>query len=190
MFAYGKILPQALLDIPQYGTINLHPSLLPKLRGPSPMRSAILNDEKETGVSVMLIDDKMDHGQILAQEKVVFEEWPHAHEVEERLMLSGAKLLAATVPAYLAGEIVPQEQDDSQATYCSLFKKEDALLDLSDDPYQNFLKIRAFEGWPNAYFIHNGKHIKITEATFANGTLTIEKVIPEGGKEMDYVSLQ
>src|ERR1700722_17661806 len=110
--SFGQILPKELLDIPKHGTINVHPSLLPRLRGPSPMRSAILNDEKETGVSIMLMDEQMDHGPLLAQKKVTIDPWPpHGKELDVRLAHEGGKLLAQTLPLWLAGEIEPQEQN-------------------------------------------------------------------------------
>lgn len=189
--AYGNILPKELLDIPLHGTLNVHPSLLPKFRGPSPVRSAILEDARETGVTVMLLDEELDHGPIVAQASVETETWPPpADTLEELLGDVGGELLAETLLPWLNGDITPEEQDHAKATYSKKIKKEDALLDLSDDPYTNFLKIQAFRKWPQAYFIQkkNGKdmRIKVTDASFENGILTIEKVIPEGKREMRY----
>ncbi|PJE74396.1 MAG: methionyl-tRNA formyltransferase [Candidatus Taylorbacteria bacterium CG10_big_fil_rev_8_21_14_0_10_41_48] len=194
--AYGKILPKELLDIPKKGTLNVHPSLLPKLRGPSPIRSAILTDEKETGVSVMLLDEEMDHGPIIAQARVELEEWPpRAALLEGVLAKEGGQLLAEVLPLWINDEIDSKEQDHSKATTCSFLKKEDAEINLADDPYQNLLKIRGYEGWPGAFtfFERNlpgqtgGKRIRvvITDAHIdTSGALVIDKVIPEGKKEM------
>ena len=147
--SFGAILPKQLLDVPKDGTLNVHPSLLPRLRGPSPMRSAILNDEKGTGVSIMLLDEEMDHGPLIAQKKISVPDWPpHGKTLDALLAREGGKLLAQTLPLWVAGEIEAQEQNHDLATYTEKFKKEDGLLDLNGDAYKNLLKIRAFEGWP------------------------------------------
>jgi methionyl-tRNA formyltransferase len=189
--SYGKILPQALLDIPKFGTINLHPSLLPKLRGPSPIRSAILNDEKEVGVSIMILDDEMDHGPLIGQKIVPVPEWPpKGTELDALLAREGAELLAAVLPKYFAGEITLQEQDHSQATYCKIFLKEDGEIDLKADAYQNLLKIRAFDGWPGtfAFFDRNGEKVRVViiDAHIENGKLALDTVKPEGKPAMSY----
>ena len=189
--AYGKMLPQTLIDIPRKGVVNVHPSLLPRLRGPSPIRTAILRDEKKTGVTIMLIDVQMDHGPLLAQKEIALRDWPaHGLELDEVLAREGAALLVDTLPGYLAGDITPQEQDHSAATTCSFINKEDGLLDLSADGYTNLLKIRAYEGWPGTYtfFIRSGKEIRtqIISAHMQGSKLTIDTVKPEGKGEMPY----
>lgn len=190
--AYGKILPKELIELPRRSTVNLHPSLLPRLRGPSPIRSAILTDERTTGVTIMLLDEEMDHGPILAQQVVEVSEWPpRASELEELLAHAGGQLLAETLPSWVEGTIAPQEQDHSQATYCVKLTKTDAAVSLSEDPYANLLKIRAYEGMPGSYmyFERNGKRIRtvITDAHLdTDGSLVIDRVIPEGKREMPY----
>ncbi len=194
--SYGRILPQELLDIPRHGTLNVHPSLLPLYRGASPIRSAILDDNPDAvGVSIMLLNSGMDSGPVLAQGRVGLEretgDWPpHAEMLEQLLAHEGGELLAEVIPLWLSGTITPETQDHSQATFSKKISKEMGLLDLASDPYQNFLKIRALEGWPGTFFFveKNEKEVrvKITEATFANGELTILSVIPEGKKEMLY----
>ena len=192
--AYGKKLTADILALPKYGTLNVHPSLLPKLRGASPVRSAILADMRETGVSLMLMDAQLDHGPIVAQARVELEEkeWPpRATMFEQLLAHAGGQLLAETIPLWLSGKITPEEQDHSRATFSRKITKEDGKLDLLDDAYQNLLKIRAYDGWPSTYFMHtkNGKNIrvKITDAKLApDGTLELLRVIPEGKKEMSY----
>ena len=189
--SFGKILPKALLDIPRLGTINLHPSLLPHLRGPSPIRSAILEDEKEIGVSVMLLDDKMDHGEIIAQRDVATPEWPmHGKTLDALLAQEGADLLTNVLPKWLEGAVKAKQQDHSQATYCKMFTKEQGLIDLTDDPHKNLLKIRAFEGWPGTYafFSRNGGKIRVNiiDAHIENSALIIDTVKPEGKREMKY----
>lgn len=189
--SYGKILPKALLEISHRGTINLHPSLLPRLRGPSPIRSAILLDEKEVGVSVMLLDDKMDHGAIIAQKKVSMPEWPmHGKALDALLAQEGAHLLAVIFQQWIDCEIGAKPQDHSLATYCKMFTKEQGLIDLALDPYKNLLKIRAFEGWPGTYtfFERNGVMIRVSilDAHIENGKLIIDTVKIEGKREIKY----
>lgn len=190
--SYGRILPKALLRIPPKGVVNLHPSLLPRLRGPSPMRSALLHNESPVGVSIMLLDEEMDHGPLLAQHIVPVHPWPlPGRQLDDVLGRAGAQLLANTLPGWIAGDIQPIEQDHSQATYCSMFKKQDGELDIvHGDPHQNFAKICAFDGWPGAFFFvqRNGKKIRvvIVAAHMQGNQLVIDRVIPEGKKEMSY----
>jgi methionyl-tRNA formyltransferase len=145
----------------------------------------------DVGVSIMLLDEKMDEGPILAQSKIMILNWPpHKNDLYKVLAEGGARLLAKTLPRYIEGDIKPVPQDASLATYCKLIKKENGEINLSDDPYKNFLKIRAFEGWPGTYFFveKNGvkMRVKITDASYENGDLKILKVIPEGKSEMSY----
>lgn len=189
--SYGKILPKALLDIPKHGVINIHPSLLPYLRGPSPIRSAILLDQRETGISIMLMDEKMDHGPLIAQKKIAVEPWPpRGRELDDLLAREGGDMLAEIVPKWLAGEITPKEQDHTQATFTKLFNKEDGELNLADDGYHNLLKIRAFDGWPGtfAFFERSGERIRalILDAHMEGKKLVIDTVKPEGKGEMPY----
>jgi methionyl-tRNA formyltransferase len=134
----------------------------------------------------------MDHGPILAQKRVTLDEWPpHAADLEERLAREGGALLASILPAYIAGEIEPHAQNHDIATYTKKFEKEDAEIDLRADAYQNFLKIRAYEGWPTAfaYFERDGKliRVQILDAHFAENRLIIDTVKPEGKREMPYL---
>lgn len=189
--SFGRILPKRLIDLPKRGTINVHPSLLPRLRGPSPMRSAILNDEKETGISIMLMDEQMDHGPLLAQKKILVEPWPpKGKEFDDRLAHEGGKLLAQTLPLWAARKILPQAQNHDLATYTKKFSKEDGLLDLQADAYSNLLKICAFDGWPGTYafFQRSGKKIRVQvlDAHILGKKLVIDLVKPEGKKEMPY----
>jgi methionyl-tRNA formyltransferase len=195
--AYGKILPKWLLDLPKKGVVNVHPSLLPKLRGASPIRSAILNDEKETGVSIMLLDEKMDHGPIIAQAKfsITDNDWPIDGVVLDiQLADLGADLLIQNLPLYFEGKIEPKEQIHEDATFCTKITKE--MSELQIDPYnlpegksayEALLKIRAFSVWPETFFIYNGKRIKIKSAHLDPlGTLVIERIVPEGKNETDF----
>ncbi|MDB5225342.1 MAG: Methionyl-tRNA formyltransferase [Candidatus Adlerbacteria bacterium] len=197
--AYAKLIPQAVLDIPRRGCLNVHPSLLPKFRGPSPARSAILADERTTGVSIMQMNAAMDAGPIVAQGRIVLEEetpeapgWPPQGELFEQLLATeGGNLLAETLPQWIAGAIAAEPQDESQATFTKKFTTEDALVDLAGDARQQLLKIRALDKNPRAYFIDEaGKRIGITEAALEDGKLVIKKVVPEGKREMGFEDYQ
>ena len=202
--AYGKIIPQNILDIPKFGTLNVHPSLLPKFRGPSPIHSAILAGEKETGVSIMLLDAEMDHGPILAQEKIILwensiSEMPTCSRLEKQLATLGGKILGNSIPKWLDGEMNAQEQNHNEATYCQKLKSSDGLIDLNANSELNFLKIQAFDKWPKAHFFRNSvkskisgaskKRIIIKKASLKNNQLIIERVLPKGRVEIDYVKL-
>ncbi|MCX6736332.1 MAG: methionyl-tRNA formyltransferase [Candidatus Parcubacteria bacterium] len=188
--AYGKLIPKSILEMPKHGTLNVHPSLLPKLRGASPIQSSILTEDK-TGVTIMLIDEEMDHGPIVAQEEFFGLSWPpKASVLQNALSKEGGRMLSEILPKYIEGEITPKEQEHKKATYTKKIEKEDGLLNLSDDAEKNFRKIQAFDIWPRAHFFHEscGKKIRtiITDAKFKDGKLTIKKVLPEGQNEMTY----
>ena len=187
--SYGIIIPQTVLDIPKFKTLNVHPSLLPKLRGPSPIQSAILS-ENETGVSIMRLDSEMDHGPILTQEKLDIEWPPYADELEKISASVGVKLLSEVIPGWISGEIKEIEQDHSLATFCKMIEKKDAELNLNDSTEFNLRKIRAYAIWPGAYFFEQtgDKQIRIIvkKAKINEGKLVIERIVPEGKKEMDY----
>lgn len=197
--SYGKIIPKEVFEIPKHKTLNIHPSLLPKYRGASPIQSQILNDEKEIGVTIMQIDEGMDTGPVVMQKKVGVENWPAGRkELEKILAIEGAQLFAQILSEWLDGKIKPAAQDESKATLCKKIEKEDGELqiDLNNLPTgeiacENLLKIKAFEEWPTAYFYteRNGKKIRIiiTDAKLkADGSLEILKVIPEGKREMPF----
>lgn len=192
--AYGKIIPQNILDIPKYKTINVHPSKLPLLRGPSPIESAITEGLCETTVSIMQLDAEMDHGPIIIQDKEGIK-WtkdnpPKGSDLEEGLSHIGAKLLIEILPKWISGEIEVVEQNHDEATYCRKITKEDGLIDINGDPYIAISKIRAYDVWPGAYFFLNHGdreiRIRIKEAKIDNDKLLIERVIPEGKNEMNY----
>lgn len=191
--SYGKILPSSVINLPKWKTLNIHPSLLPKYRGPAPLQQAMLDDSKKTGLTIMRIDEQMDHGPIVAQRNITVAEWPAYEEFEEEMARNGARLLIESAPEWISGRIKEVEQDHSKATYTGKFRKEDGLMDLADAqarPYDTFRKIQAFHEWPQAYFMveHNGRKIrvKIISASFADGRLAIESVIPEGSRPMKF----
>lgn len=187
---YAKLIPKPVLDIPAHGCLNVHPSLLPKFRGPSPVLSAMLADERATGVTIMKLTEAMDAGPILAQARIELDEeaWPpKGSEFEALLTQEGGNLLAETIPHWISGQITPENQDDSKATYTKKFSNEDSLIDLQGNPREQLLKIRAFDKSPRAHFFTpENKRVIITEAEIRNGTLEILRVIPEGKKEMPH----
>ncbi|KKW07315.1 MAG: Methionyl-tRNA formyltransferase [Parcubacteria group bacterium GW2011_GWA2_49_16] len=194
--SYGKIIPRTVLDMPEHGTLNVHPSLLPHLRGASPLQTAILEDVPvgsvhETGVTIMQMDEEMDHGHIVAQEKISIPDWPPKEsDLEETLGMCGGKLLAKTIPRWVAGEIMPTPQDHARATYTQKITKQSGKIDLADNPAQTYRKIRAYNTWPRVYFLteRGGREIRVivTDAEFHEGKLVITHVIPEGKREMSY----
>jgi methionyl-tRNA formyltransferase len=187
--AYGKIIPKKILDIPKHGTINVHPSLLPKFRGASPIQSFILSNEKKTGVTIVLLDEKIDHGPIIIQRKLITDNLQllNYKELEEKLAELGGNLLVEIIPKYLNNEIKPQKQDHLQATFTKKITKQDGLINLeTDSPEIIYKKIRAFTPWPSVYTFIKGKRIIITKAELINSKLKILKIKPEGKNEMDF----
>ncbi|MEQ1561196.1 MAG: methionyl-tRNA formyltransferase [Nitrospira sp.] len=185
--SYGKIIPQEILDLPKYKTLNVHPSLLPKLRGASPLQSAILEEDK-TGVSIIRLDAEEDHGPIIAQKNIDIEWPPYEDELEKVSGVVGGKLLAEVIPDWMDGKIKEAEQDHPLATFCKKIEKTDGEINLSDDPEKNLRKIRAYCVWPTAYFFEDDtkKRIVIKRAHIETGKLILDRVIPEGKKEMNY----
>ncbi len=185
--SYGKIIPKDILDIPKHGFLNVHPSLLPKLRGASPIQSAILAGEEETGITIMLMNEKMDEGPILSQQELKFPISSFQFtKLEEELAELGGKLLVETIPKWLAGEIKTREQDHSKATYTKKITKEDGLINWIEPAERIERKIRAFTPWPSAYTFSNGKRLIITQAELTNNALKIRRVKPEGKREMNF----
>ncbi|MDP2789471.1 MAG: methionyl-tRNA formyltransferase [bacterium] len=184
--AYGKIIPENILNTPQLGSINIHYSLLPKYRGASPVESAILNGDTETGVTIQKMNFEMDSGPILASEKVMILPEETAPELRKRLIRSGGELLVRILPDLIEGKLKEIPQDEGKATFCKKIKKEDGLIDLNGNAEKNSNKFRAYAHWPRTFFFENGKRIIITKAKLENGKFIIEKIIPESGKEITY----
>jgi len=153
--AYGSIIPQAILDIPKSGVINVHPSLLPKYRGASPIQSALLNGEKKTGITIMLVDSKMDHGPILVQKIIELTGEETNDILHEQIANSTGNLLTETIKDYLSGKIKPQEQDHDQATFCKTIDKSEAKIDWSNTAQEIKQKIYAFYPWPGTWTMWN-----------------------------------
>lgn len=185
--AYGKILPEALINAFPKGVLNVHYSLLPKYRGASPVEAALLNDEKETGVTIQKMVHKLDAGDIVAVKTEIIKPDDTTITLRERLIALGADLLVDTVPKYLGGETALTTQNEAEATYAPKIKKEAGEINLDDDPKVNWNKYRAYILWPGVFFFKDGKRVKISQAEMdENRHFKILRVIPEGKKEMDY----
>ena len=149
--AYGKIIPQAILDIPGFGCINVHASLLPKYRGPSPIQNALMNGEKETGITIMLMDKGVDTGDILSQEAIDIEPNDNNDTLLDRLSVVGANLLIKTLPLWIERRIQPKPQENSSATICQLIERNDGHINWTDDAEEIFNRYRALTPWPGIF---------------------------------------
>jgi methionyl-tRNA formyltransferase len=162
--AYGEILRRAALQIPPLGYLNIHPSLLPRHRGPAPLTGAILAGDTETGVSVMRLTGKMDAGPILAQRRVPLPPDARAGALTEQLFHQGAALLLEVLEPYAAGALQPAPQDEAQATYTRLLARSDGLIDWSAPAEQIERLTRAYDPWPGAFSAWRGQALKIIAA--------------------------
>lgn len=149
--AYGQILPKEILNIPKYGCLNVHPSLLPKYQGPSPIQYAILNGDKKTGVTIILIDEKIDQGPILAQKALIIKKDETIENLHNKLANLGADLLIKTIPRWTRKTIKPKLQDKTKASYTKILKKEDGEINWQKSAEEIERQIRAFNPWPSAY---------------------------------------
>ena len=187
VIAYGKIIPEKVLQIPKYGSINIHYSLLPKYRGASPVESTILNGDTETGVAIQKMALKIDTGEIITIAKTAITPTETAPELRKRLIQLGGDLLVQILPEIALGESTSLPQEETKATYCHKIKKEDGLLDEADSAEKKYNKFRAYAYWPRTFFFQDGKRIIVTDATLEDGKFVIKKVLPEGKKEVPYV---
>lgn len=184
--SYGAILRQPVLDEVDGKILNIHPSLLPKYRGPAPVVQTALDGVNVTGVSVMQIDAKMDHGPLLAQETVTFSGSEPIDEMYDRLTRLGVRLLLSRLDSYLAGTADLSPQDHGAATFTHFVKKEDGLLSLAEPAETIRRKVRAYAGWPGTWFMYQGKRILVHDVDILDGKLRLCTVQPEGGKRMQF----
>ncbi len=189
--SYGKIIPENIIESPRYKTVNLHPSVLPKYRGPSPVQATILSNDTDCGITLMLIDKEVDHGPILAQDVFPFEA-TETTSVALQAMLGtiGARLVADALPLYIEGSLKPHEQEHEKATYTRKIEKEEGEIFLDSDPKKNILKFNAHYGWPGTYFFYSHKNkpirVLVTDASYEEGRFILKNVKPEGKKEMSF----
>lgn len=179
--AYGKILPKTVLDIPKLGCINVHASLLPKYRGAGPIQWSVLNGEKETGVTTMLMAEGLDTGDMLLKASTEIGVNETASELHDRLSELGAELLVETLSKFEKGEITPQKQDDSISTYAPMLSKEMCAIDFSKSAQEIHNQIRGLAEWPCATALLNDKKIKI----FKSEIVSLDGENKQVGKVID-----
>ena len=167
--AFGQILSKEILDMPKFGCVNIHASLLPKYRGAAPIQWAILDGEKETGVTIMQMNEGLDTGDMLTKVVVPIEDTDTGESLFDKLAEAGAKLLIETIPQIEAGELTPQPQDDSLSTYAKMIKKEMGLIDWKKEAVVLERLVRGMNSWPSAYTHFNGKTLKIWETEIEEG---------------------
>ena len=204
--AFGQILKKDVLELPRYGCINVHASLLPRWRGAAPVNAAILAGDRETGVTIMKMDVGLDTGPMLSKRSTRLMPDDTTGSVLDRLAPLGADLLIETLPDYLAGKLTPQPQPDEGVTYAPMLKKEDGLLDFSRPAAELERRVRALNPWPGAWFEWNGDVLKVARASVSDandrefgsrlviegkpavhttdGALILEEVQPAGRKMM------
>lgn len=159
--AYGQLLPNELLESPNYGSINVHASLLPELRGGAPIHYAIMQGKKETGVTIMYMVEKLDAGDILSQQKVIIDTTDHVGTLHDKLSVVGSELLLQTLPQLFQGELTPEKQDDSKATFAANISREQEKIDWAMDHTDVYNHIRGLRPWPVAFTLYDGKRMKI-----------------------------
>jgi len=177
--AFGQILPQSVLDIPRYGCINIHPSLLPRFRGASPVAAAILAGDEFTGVSIMLMDAGLDTGPVLTRAQIPVSVHDTTDSLTAKLSLLSAQLLLEVLPHWARGELTPQPQSEAKATYCSPISKEEGEIDWHLPAIDIWRRVRAFQPWPGCYTRWGGRQLKIIEAVPlpGEGTFAVGQVI-------------
>ena len=162
--AFGQILSKEILEMPKYGCINIHASLLPKYRGAAPIQWSIIDGEKETGVTIMQMDVGLDTGDILTTKVVPIEDEDTGESLFDKLCEAGSELLLETIPQIEAGTLVPQKQDESKSTYAKMLTKELGNIDFTKSAKEIWYLVRGLNSWPSAYTYYNNKTMKIWRA--------------------------
>jgi len=192
--AFGAILQTELLSWPEKGILNIHPSLLPKYRGPSPIQTAFINGDETTGVSIIKLDEQIDHGPIIKQEEVKITENDNSRSLYQKLFTKGAQMIVEILPEYMEGKIKPQVQDHREATYTQKLTKEKGQIDWEKDDQYNQRFINAMHPWPGAWTpieIKNiTKRLKIIKSHLKNNKLAIDKVQLEGKNPVSFKQFQ
>lgn len=199
LVSYGKIIPQSVIELFNPGIVNVHPSLLPLYRGPSPIESAILNGDTETGVTIMQLSAAMDAGPIYSQVTVLLNDTETGPELETQLAELGAQQLSLTLPAIISGHSQPTPQNDASATYCKLLSKDESTLNLANlTAEQAERQVRAYLAFPKTKTVIDGQQVVITKAHVTNEKasplnlqcndgryLAIDELIGPSGKPMN-----
>lgn len=192
--AYAKILKKDLLSIPRLGAIGVHPSLLPKYRGASPIQTAILSGDEMTGVDLFMLTPGIDDGDVIAEEKLPIEDSGYT-ELQDKLAELGGKLLVKALPEYIAGRIVPKPQNDAEATFTRKFETKDGFIELAKIKEAEITgaeaadierKVRALNPEPGVYTLSEGNRIKILRTALVEGKLKILQIQKEGGKPSNH----
>ena len=205
VIAYGKILPQEVLDIPRLGCINIHASLLPKYRGAAPVQRSIINGETVTGITIMNMSAEMDAGDILAQKEVVIEPDDNEASLFSKIGETSCSFILEVLPQIEARTLTPVKQDEKLVTYAPPLEKNEGFFTFNKDGKDIVNLIRGMSVWPVAFFSYDGKKVKVEEASYeersgaagevlslkpltvaaGTGAVVLRKLIPEGGKPMD-----
>lgn len=181
--AFGQILRSEILELPEFGCVNVHASLLPRWRGAAPIQAAILNGDTESGITIMHIDPGIDTGPIINQRSIPIEPQENAGSLANKLSILGANLLIETLPNYLSGTLKPYPQDNSKATYAPMLTKEAGRLDFSQSAQVLERKVRAFNPWPGTFTLWKDKILKIHKAHF------VECAADQNGKQIIFQGL-
>jgi len=196
---YGQIIPQTIIDLPRYGIVNVHSSLLPKYRGAAPMNWAIANGETTTGVTTMRIEKRLDAGDMLLKRETAIGPAETAPELAERLAPMGAELLIETLEGLAAGAITPGKQNEAAASYAPILKREDGWIDWQRTAPEVFNRIRGFDPWPGAYTSFRGKRLHVrrahplTDTSLPPGSISTEQGLRAGcggGTALQFDELQ
>ncbi len=173
--AYGQIIPKALLDFPKYGCINVHASLLPKLRGGAPIHKAIMTNQVRTGVTIMYMVEKMDAGDIISSIDTPIYPDDNVGTLHDRLSMLGTQLLLETIPKIISGDIHPVKQNEEEATYAWNITREEEKIDFSKNTIDVYNQIRGLSPWPGAYAILDGVNVKIYASRISDSFFTMRK---------------
>jgi methionyl-tRNA formyltransferase len=207
--AYGQILPERILYLPRFGSLNVHASLLPRWRGASPIQTSIVEGDEQTGVTIMKMDAGLDTGPLLDQRSTPIGGQETGGELESRLAVIGSQLVTDTLPGYISGDIVPLPQDDTLATYAPMLRKKDGQIDSGFDAARLARQVRAYEPWPTSFFFWNDLRIVVRSArsvdkdlaepgevfnlegapaiATVSGSLVLEQIQPAGKRVMNAV---
>ncbi len=209
--SYGKIIPSQVFNLPKHKTINVHPSLLPKYRGPSPIQSTLLSGDRETGVTLIQIDEEVDRGPIVSQEKINIKDNDTFLDLEDKLSQLGAEMILRDLPKYVSGGMGLIKQNHKEATFTEKIKKEDGEIDWNNSAQDIYNKWRAFIRWPGVYTVINNTRFNLKKVRIAknirgkvkgemfsedkrlfrgcaDGVIEIEEIQPEGKSAMDATS--
>ncbi len=192
--AYGKILPESILKLPGFGAINIHASLLPNYRGPSPIQNALLNGEKKTGITLMLMDKGIDTGEIIKQQELAIGNNETVIELSQRLSALSIKLILESIPLWIERKIKSTPQDEKKATLCQLIERSDGKIIWSDSAQSIYNRYRAFFAWPGifTYWEKDGSilRIKLNKITFSNANATEKKHLGEVFQMEEKIAIQ